>query len=66
MKILNAKEVSKRTSFSVSHLRRLSKEDKFPKPVQLSEHRSGWLEQDVENWISECVRKHHFGGVNDR
>lgn len=61
MKILNAKEVSKRTSFSVSHLRRLSKEDKFPKPVQLSEHRSGWLEEDVENWIGECVRKNEKG-----
>ena len=61
MKILNAKEVSKRTSFSVSHLRRLSKENKFPKPIQISEARSAWLEEDVENWISECIRKHKQG-----
>ena len=58
MRILSAKEVAQRTSFSTGHLRRLAKENKFPKPVQISENRSGWLESDVDKWIEKCVRSH--------
>ena len=35
MRILSAKEVAEKTSFSTGHLRRLAKENKFPKPVQI-------------------------------
>ena len=55
MKILNAQNVSNKTSLSVSHIRRLSKEGKFPKPIQISSIRPGWLEADVDDWIE---RKH--------
>jgi len=58
MQILNAASVSKLTSISRSHLHRLAREGKFPKPMKISQGRSGWLEEDVETWISECVRKH--------
>ena len=59
MKILKAKEVAEITSFSTAHLRRLAKENKFPKPVQISENRSGWVEEDVNKWIESCIR-HQF------
>jgi prophage regulatory protein len=59
MKILKAKEVAEKTSFSTAHLRRLAKENKFPKPVQISENRSGWVEEDVNKWIESCIR-HQF------
>ena len=62
MRILKAKEVAERTSISIPHIRRLAREGKFPKPVPLTENRSGWLETEVEEWISNCVRKHHAGG----
>jgi prophage regulatory protein len=62
MKVLSASEVAKKTSMSVSNLRRMAREGKFPKPFPLSENRSGWLESDVDEWISECVRRHHSGG----
>jgi prophage regulatory protein len=62
MKILNASEVAERTSISTSHLRRLARDGKFPKPMKITENRSGWLQSDVDEWISECVRKHHAGG----
>jgi prophage regulatory protein len=58
MQILNAASVSKLTSISRSHLHRLAREGKFPKPMKISHSRSGWLQEDVEAWISECVRKH--------
>ena len=53
MKIINAEDVSIKTSLSVSHLRRLSKEGKFPRPIQISSIRQGWLEADVDDWIEQ-------------
>ena len=61
-RFLKAKEVANLTSISIPHIRRLAREGKFPKSVSLTENRSGWLESDVDEWISECVRKHHSGG----
>ena len=62
MRILKAKEVAERTSISIPHIRRLAREGKFPKPIKIGENRSAWLESDVQEWISECLRKHHAGG----
>jgi len=65
-KLLKAKDVSNLTSISRSHLHRLARDGKFPKPIKIGENRSAWLESDVQNWISECVRKHHAGGAYAR
>jgi prophage regulatory protein len=62
MRILKAQQVSDLTSISRSHLHRMAREGKFPKSIKISECRSGWLESDVLDWISECVRKHRSGG----
>ena len=62
MRILKATEVAERTSISIPHIRRLSRDGRFPEPITLTENRSGWLESDVDEWISECIRKHHAGG----
>ena len=62
MKVLNASEVAAKTSMSVSNVRRLARDKKFPEPFALTENRYGWLESDVDEWISECIRKHHAGG----
>ena len=62
MRILKIKEVAERTSISGSHIRRLTRDGKFPEAVPLTENRSGWLESDVDECISECIRKHHAGG----
>jgi len=62
MKVLSASEVAAKTSMSVSNVRRLAREKKFPEPFALTENRYGWLESDIDEWISECLRKHHAGG----
>ena len=62
MKVLSASEVAAKTSMSVSIVRRLARDKKFPEPFALTENRYGWLESDVDEWISECLRKHHAGG----
>ena len=56
MRILKAKEVPDRTSISIPHIRRLARDGKFPEPIPLTENRSGWLEADIDEWISERVR----------
>ena len=61
-RFLKAKEVANLTSISIPHIRRLARDGKFPRPISLTENCSGWLESDVDEWISECVRKHHSGG----
>ena len=60
MRILKAKDVSERTSISIPHIRRMARDGKFPKPISITDNRTGWLESDVDDWISECVRKHHL------
>ena len=62
MKVLSASKVAAKTSMSVSNVRRLARDKKFPEPFALTENRYGWLESDVDEWISECLRKHHAGG----
>ena len=61
-KLLKAQDVADLTSMSRSHLHRLARDGKFPKPITIGESRSAWLESDVQEWISECLRKHHAGG----
>ena len=58
MKVLSASEVAKKTSMSVSNIRRLVRNKQFPEPFALTENRYGWLETDVDEWISECVRRY--------
>ena len=48
MRILKASEVAKITSFSAGHIR-LTRENKFPKPIQISENRSGCLRKMLIN-----------------
>ena len=60
MKVLSATEVAAKTSMSVSNIRRMVREGKFPPPFALTENRQGWLEQDVDEWISERVRSFAF------
>ena len=61
-KLLKAQAVADLTSISRSHLHRLARDGKSPKPIKIGENRSAWLESDVQEWISECLRKHHAGG----
>ena len=56
MKILSAKAVAAKTSLSIPHIRRATKESNFPQPIQLSEARMGWLESDVDAWIKSIKK----------
>ncbi len=58
MRIMKARDVADMTSISIPHIRRMARDGNFPLPIKISECRSGWLEADVQEWISECVRRH--------
>lgn len=50
---LSAKQVAERTSISVSSIRRLASERRFPQPVRITESRIAWLSEDIDQWIAE-------------
>ena len=54
--IIKLDEVKRRTTFSGSTIYRLAAEDKFPKPIKLSERSSGWLESEILAYLDECIK----------
>ena len=59
--LLTAKQVSEKVSLSVSQIRRLVCDDKFPKAIKISTGRKGWLEKDVDAWIQNLIEEKNHG-----
>lgn len=51
-RILSQDEVIKMVSYSEPHLRRLEKDQKFPRRLQLGPRKVGWRLSDVMAWIA--------------
>ena len=62
MAILRLPAVKARTGLSRATIYRKIQSSEFPRPHQLSQRAVGWLECDVETWITSCIA----GGANDR
>ena len=60
MRLLKAKQVAEKTSMSMPHIRRMARDGSFPKPMKISENRTAWLEEEVDTWISQCVKNHRL------
>ncbi len=56
MKIISPSEVVEMTGISRVTIWRLEKGGKFPKRVNLSESRIGWVDTEIENWITSRPR----------
>ena len=52
-KLIRAKEVAKKVTLSVSHVYRLARDGKFPKPRKLSANTTVWVEEEIDQWINE-------------
>jgi len=52
-KIYRLKNVIEVTGMSRSTIYRLMDQDKFPKPMKLSERIIGFLEEDIDQWIQD-------------
>jgi len=56
-KILRVKEVMARCGLSRSMIYVLMAENKFPASINLTMRSIGWVEQDIEDWISSRIAK---------
>ena len=54
-RLIGRKELLKRVPFSIQHLGRLEKSGKFPRRIQVGEHRVGWLVSEIEAWLAAKV-----------
>jgi len=55
--IIKIKDVIDLTKLSRSTIYRLAKENRFPKPVKLSDHSSGWVMEEVIFFIEERIEQ---------
>lgn len=55
LSILRRKQVEARTGLSRSTIYQRIAEGSFPKPVSLGPRAVGWLESEIESWLSSCV-----------
>ena len=51
LRILALSEVRRRTLYSRAQIYRLEAAGRFPKRVKLGEHRVGWVEAEIEEWL---------------
>ena len=52
MRVLRKKEVADRVGYSSMHIWRMEREGRFPRRLQLGPNAVGWLESEVDDWIS--------------
>jgi len=67
-KILRLPDVIERVGFSRSSIYAFVENGTFPKPLKISVRAIGWLDSDVDDWISEQIEKqrrldHPHGGL---
>jgi prophage regulatory protein len=71
--ILRRREVEARTGLARSTIYERVKLGTFPAPIRLGAKAVGWLESEIETWISNCVvdsrkdrdnrRQHSIGSI---
>jgi len=57
MNILRCKDVTKKTGLPTSTIYAMVKENLFPCPIQLGPRTTGWVEEEIEEWLFEKVQK---------
>lgn len=55
MKLLSKKAVREKVLYSPAHIARLEAAGQFPKRVRLGQGRVGWVETEVDDWLSERI-----------
>lgn len=57
-RILRFPEVARRTGLSRSTLWRLQRQGKFPRPRRIAPNANGWLESEIDTWVSQTAKEH--------
>jgi prophage regulatory protein len=55
MNIIKLYQVQNITTLSRTTIYRLIADGKFPKQIKLSERSSGWVEQEVIDYLDKCI-----------
>ena len=67
MRVLRLPEVLARVSLSKSTLWRLINDGQFPQPIKLGPRATGWIEEEVDEWIasrSRAVNRDYTNSLN--
>jgi len=57
MRIMRLKEVMETTGLGRSSIYKYAQEGSFPKPVSLGGRSSGWVLDEVEEWVIEQIAR---------
>jgi prophage regulatory protein len=55
MRLLSNKEVREKVLYSRAHIARLEADGLFPKRVRLGVARVGWVEAEIDDWITKRI-----------
>lgn len=56
-RIVDWKVLKTQIPYSRQHIKRLEDDGKFPQRVSLGDHRVGWVESEIEDWIQSRLRQ---------
>lgn len=56
LKILTAKAAAEKAGVSIRQLYYLVELEKFPRQIQITDRRVGWLDSEIDRWILEKVQ----------
>ncbi len=59
--ILRCKQVEEKTGLSRSTIYQRIQEGTFPKPINLGARAVGWLENEIEDWLTVCIENRDSG-----
>jgi prophage regulatory protein len=54
-RVLRLRDVCSRTGLSRTSMYRLARLGQFPKPIRLTRRTSGWLTEEIDDWIAARV-----------
>ena len=63
MKAIKLAQVKELTAFSSATIYRLIKQGEFPKQIKLAKRSSGWLQEEIYNWLEEKKNARNGGDV---
>jgi len=64
MRIIRRKEVEKLTGLARSTIYLRIQKGTFPKPIKLGEYTSGWIEEEINQWIMQQIAASRQEKVN--
>ena len=61
--VIKLAQVKELTAFSSATIYRLIKQGEFPKQIKLAKRSSGWLQDEIYNWLEEKKNARDGGDV---